>query len=104
MSMSYRAFLLRVRKIAEIALKEYGLETTKPKFIAYTGNGLYQVTVLPGSPIAPGKYALRLHQPDYMKPKFIRSEMEWLSALHQEGIPAPMPGSARCPWAMHLVV
>jgi len=26
-----------------------------------------------------------------MKPKFIISEMEWLSALHQEGIPVPMP-------------
>ena len=91
MSMSYRAFLLRVRKLAEIALKEYGLEKTKLKLIAYTGNGLYQVTVLTGNRIAPGRYTLRLHQPDYMKPKFISSEMEWLSALYQEEIPVPMP-------------
>ena len=26
-----------------------------------------------------------------MKPKFILSEMEWLSALHQDGIPVPIP-------------
>ena len=91
MSMSYRAFLHRVRKLAEIALKEYGLEQKKIRLIAYTGNGLYQVNVPAGNRIAPGKYTLRLHQPNYMKPKFIVSEMEWLSALHQEGIPVPKP-------------
>jgi Ser/Thr protein kinase RdoA (MazF antagonist) len=91
MSISYRAFLHRVRGLAEIALREYGLEQTKLKLIAYTGNGLYQVTVPAGNPIAPGKYTLRLHQPNYMKPKFIVSEMEWLSALHQEGITVPIP-------------
>jgi len=52
---------------------------------------LYQVTVPADNRIAPGRYTLRLHQPDYMKPKFISSEMEWLSALYQEGIPVPMP-------------
>jgi Ser/Thr protein kinase RdoA (MazF antagonist) len=82
---------VRVRKIAEIALREYGLERTKLKFITYTGNGLYQVTVPEANRVAPGRYTLRLHQPDYMKPKFITSEMEWLSALYQEGIPVPMP-------------
>jgi len=90
-SISYRAFLLRVRKLAETALKEYGLERKKLRLIAYTGNGLYLVTVPPGSHIAPGKYTLRLHQPNYMTPKFIISEMEWLSALHQEGITVPIP-------------
>jgi Ser/Thr protein kinase RdoA (MazF antagonist) len=90
-SVSYRAFLLRLRKIAEIALTEYGLEGSKLKFITYSGNGLYQVSVPSGTPITPGKYTLRLHQPDYMKPKYIESEMEWLSALHQEGISVPKP-------------
>lgn len=91
MSIAYRAFLLRLRKLAEIALREYGLEDTKLRFINYSGNGLYQVTVPPAKPVHPGKYTLRLHQPDYMKPNFISSEMEWLSALHQEGIKVPMP-------------
>jgi Ser/Thr protein kinase RdoA (MazF antagonist) len=91
MSITYRAFLLRLRKIARIALKEYGLEKANLRFITYSGNGLYQVTVPPDRPIAAGKYTLRIHQPDYMKSKFIVSEMEWLSALHQEGINVPIP-------------
>jgi Ser/Thr protein kinase RdoA (MazF antagonist) len=91
MSITYRAFLLRLRKLAEIALGKFGLKDIKLSFINYSGNGLYQVTVPPARPVPPGKYTLRLHQPDYMKPKFISSEMEWLSALHQEGIKVPMP-------------
>jgi Ser/Thr protein kinase RdoA (MazF antagonist) len=91
MSLSYRAFLYRLRRLAEIALKEYSIEYTKLKLIAYTGNGLYQVTVPSGNRIAPGKYTLRLHQPHYMKPKYISSEMEWLSALNEEGIRVPTP-------------
>jgi Ser/Thr protein kinase RdoA (MazF antagonist) len=90
-TVSYRAFLLRLRKIAEIALREYGLERSKLKFITYSGNGLYQVTVSSGGSIPPGKYTLRLHQPNYMRPRYIESEMEWLSALHQEGIAVPIP-------------
>jgi len=90
-SISYRTFILRMRKIAEKALGQYGLEQAKLRLITYTGNGLYQVTVPPGNPIEPGTYTLRLHQPDYMKPKFIVSEMEWLSALHKEGIRVPKP-------------
>jgi Ser/Thr protein kinase RdoA (MazF antagonist) len=89
--MSYRIFLLRLRKIAKIALDGYGVGRVKLRFITYSGNGLYQVTVPPGNPITPGKYTLRLHQPDYMKPKFIVSEMEWLAALSQEGIMVPKP-------------
>ncbi len=80
-----------MRRLTERALSKYGLEQARIRFIAYTGNGLYQVTVPSGCSIAPGKYALRLHQPDYMKPKFIMSEMEWLSALHQQRIAVPMP-------------
>ncbi len=91
MSISNQAFLLRLRKLAKIALCEYGLEHAKLKFITYSGNGLYQVTVPSGSSISPGKYTLRLHQPEYMNRQFIVSEMEWLSALYEEGIVVPRP-------------
>jgi Ser/Thr protein kinase RdoA (MazF antagonist) len=80
-----------LRKIAKIALSQYGINQAKLKFITYSGNGLYQVSVPSGCPVAPGKYTLRLHQPNYMKPKFIVSEMEWLSALHHEEIGVPIP-------------
>ncbi|TFG33207.1 hypothetical protein EU528_00655, partial [Candidatus Thorarchaeota archaeon] len=92
---TYRGFLIRLRNIAKIALESYGLESNNLKFITYTGNGLYRVTVRKGdsSPkhIEPGRYALRLHQPNYMKPKYITSEMEWLYALSQDGISVPKP-------------
>ncbi|TFG32596.1 hypothetical protein EU527_09655 [Candidatus Thorarchaeota archaeon] len=88
---SYRTFLLRLREIAKIALENYGLEQIRPKFVNYSGNGLYQVIVPPRSSIPSGKYALRIHQPNYMKPEFIVSEMQWLSALVDEGISVPTP-------------
>lgn len=93
--MTYRKFLLRLNKLAKIALVNYGLESAIIKFIAYSGNGLYKITAqeedTARSDIKPGKYTLRLHQPDYMKEAYIASEMEWLSALHNEGICVPKP-------------
>jgi Ser/Thr protein kinase RdoA (MazF antagonist) len=88
---SRRTFLRRLRQLAEKALASYGLEGVSFKFVNYSGNGLYQVQVPTGRFISPGKYVLRLHQPDYMKPEYVRSEMEWLSALHNAGIPVPVP-------------
>ena len=92
--LSYRAFLLRLRSLAKRALENYGLEEAKLSFINYSGNGLYQV-IVPNrqteSTIPPGRYALRLHQPDYMNTKYIFSEMEWLSALNEEDIDVPKP-------------
>lgn len=92
---TYRGFLIRLRNLAKIALESYGLESVKLKFINYSGNGLYQIRVqeknLTSEFIQPGRYALRLHQDGYMKPEYIISEMEWLSALHKEGLPVPQP-------------
>ncbi|MDH4214208.1 MAG: phosphotransferase [Candidatus Thorarchaeota archaeon] len=92
---SYRSFLLRLRNLAKKALDQYGLKGMNPKFKGYSGNGLYQVDVplarkSEGS-IPPGRYALRLHQPNYMKPEYISSEMEWLSALRRANISVPAP-------------
>jgi len=90
-----RKFLLRLNKLARIALANYGLESVSIKFITYSGNGLYQIRTdekdTVESEIESGKYTLRLHQPDYMKEEYIVSEMEWLSALHNEGICVPKP-------------
>ena len=92
---SYRAFLLRLRNIAKRALENYGLEMAELKFKSYSGNGLYQVVVSASREsefdIPHGRYALRLHQPGYMKPEYIRSELEWLSALCEAGFDVPNP-------------
>lgn len=92
---SYQAFLLRLRNLAKMALEKYGLEKAELKFKNYSGNGLYQVNILSTDrseiPIPPGRYALRLHQPGYMRPEYILSELEWLSALYETGIDVPRP-------------
>ncbi|MFW9908267.1 MAG: phosphotransferase enzyme family protein [Candidatus Thorarchaeota archaeon] len=90
---SYHAFLLRLRKLAEKALEAYGLEGARLRFINFSGNGLYQVQVSDKqrSNFAPGRYALRLHQPNYMTPEYISSELEWLAALNHERIGVPQP-------------
>jgi Ser/Thr protein kinase RdoA (MazF antagonist) len=92
---SYRAFLLRLRKLARNALEKYGLDDAELKFKSYSGNGLYQVIVPPTGKltlsIPPGRYALKLHQPGYMKPEYISSELEWLSTLCEAGIEVPNP-------------
>ncbi|MHA1906921.1 MAG: phosphotransferase enzyme family protein [Candidatus Thorarchaeota archaeon] len=92
--LSYRGFLLRLRSLAKVALEKYGLEGSELRFINYSGNGLYQVKVPSdrmNSDIPPGRYTLRLHQPDYMNTKYISSEMDWLSALNEAGIDVPRP-------------
>lgn len=91
---SYRAFLLRLRKLAIQALERYGLMDAELNFKSYSGNGLYQVIVRkqnPESPISPGRYVLRLHQPEYMTSEYIESELEWLSALCEAQIDVPKP-------------
>ena len=91
---SYRAFLFRLRSLAKTAIQQYGVEKARLEFMNYSGNGLYRVTIPEGKSdltVPPGRYALRLHQPDYMKPEFIWSEMEWLSALSESGIEVPHP-------------
>ncbi|KYK38677.1 MAG: phosphotransferase [Theionarchaea archaeon] len=92
---SHRTFLLRLRKLAQKALEAYGLEDAKLRFYTYTGNGIYKVIVPSDSRLknlfAPGQHTLRLHQPNYMKPDYISSELEWLSALSNAGIEVPEP-------------
>ena len=91
-SISYRTFLRRLRELAKRALEAYGLQNETLKFHTYTGNGIYQVIVKEKSKsFDPGLYTLRLHQPNYMRPEFISSELEWLSALTNAGIEVPKP-------------
>ncbi len=88
---TYRTFLRRVREIADKTLEAYGLDHLRPEFITYTGNGLYRITVGPGERIPAGRYALRVHQPNYMKPEYIDSELDWLEALTEYGLRVPRP-------------
>ncbi len=92
---SRRAYLIRLRKLAKMALEKYGLYDVRLKFRSIAGNGIYRVIVPSESDnpscFEPGQYNLRLHQPGYMKPEYISSEMEWLNALTDAGINVPQP-------------
>lgn len=92
-NLSYRGFLLRFRNLAKIALDNYGIKDYELKFINYRGNGLYRVDVKGKNNVSipQGRYTLRLHQPNYMNPIYISSEMEWLFALNEAGLDVPRP-------------
>ena len=92
---TYPRFLRRLRELAHSALGAYDIRNARLTFVNYSGNGIYRVDIRnedrTEGPFVAGRYALRLHQPDYMGPEQIRSEMEWLSALRREGIEVPEP-------------
>ncbi len=90
--LSRRERLFRFRKLAQIALHEYGLAEAKLTLLQYGGNVIYRVD-LPilskhfsnGSPYHPNRFLLRLHAWDEMA--YIHSEMIWLDALvNQAGL------------------
>ena len=69
------------------ALKAFG--ATTPRFISQSENAVYEVDLH-------GKQAvLRLHRPGYQGPREIWSEMWWLDALDDAGVPVPAPHVAK---------
>lgn len=105
--------LRRMRHMAREALKAYGLEDARLTFLTYHGNVIYRVDArrapadLGGmSPVgsrraggrglhASDRFVLRLHM-DYHSEAAIRSELEWLRALRNDGdmpVPEPVPTS-----------
>lgn len=48
-----------------------------------------------------GCYSLRLHQPGYQNEGAVDSELEWLYAMSETGLPVPQPLATireSCPW------
>jgi Ser/Thr protein kinase RdoA (MazF antagonist) len=94
-----RSRLYRLRKLANEALKSYGLEDAQLSFVQYFANIIYRVDMPADamhsggtSPYVPGRYLLRIHAMGDMDA--IASELTWLAALDQEAglaVPAPVP-------------
>jgi len=89
--------LRRMRKLAEIALAEYGLSGAKLTFQHYEGNVIFRVDV-PGAaregikngPFVPNRYNLRILSMN--NPDATKAELIWLSALRNgTGLPVPEP-------------
>jgi Ser/Thr protein kinase RdoA (MazF antagonist) len=88
--------LRRLRQLAWAALEVYDLDGARLTFIQYEGNVIYRVDVTdPGSKHGgkslydKNRYVLRvLTTSDW---DYARSELTWLSALSQAGLPVPSP-------------
>ncbi len=80
-------------EIAWHALARYPLVEPSPDYINHSENVTFKVSTAPGQP-----YLLRLHLPKFAamgahgaNPAAVRSEMQWLHALHHNGLPVQQP-------------
>lgn len=94
--LTYQGKLRRLRQLGEAALEAYGFTEAKLKLMVVAGNLVYRVKAKDPSPIDTSLYvencfSLRLYSPEYHDPAAVDSELEWLAALSEEGIPAPEP-------------
>jgi Ser/Thr protein kinase RdoA (MazF antagonist) len=88
----------RIRQIAREALEAFGFTDAHLRFIVDAGNILYRVRAMNLEPIEGtlymnDSYLLRLHWPGYQKDHAIDSELQWLHALSDAGLPVPQPVS-----------
>ncbi len=90
--------LRRMRKLAEVALEEYGLSGEKLTFQHYEGNVIFRVDVLDTSSgkdngiFVPNRYNLRILSMN--DPDATEAELIWLAALRKETrllVPEPVP-------------
>lgn len=73
-----------MRRIAVSALANWRIEDAQMDLIEHRENAVYKVTMSDGS-----KRALRIHRRDYHTDDELRSELKWLQALNDYGVPAP---------------
>lgn len=88
--------LRRLRRLAREALEVYGLDGARLTFIQYEGNVIYRVDVPVWRSKTGGlslynenRYVLRILTTSDMD--YARSELTWLAALSQAGLPVPSP-------------
>ncbi len=89
----------RMRQLAAVALKHYGISEADVSFLRQAGNTLFRVRTssLPGPKsgfdfFEEGQFLLRIHEPGYQEPEAIDLELTWLSAMRREAdLPVPEP-------------
>lgn len=91
-----RGRLRRIKRIAQRGLDAFGFHEVCPRLIIESGNILYRVKTMNPMPTSGNLYVdncflLRLHWPGYQSEGAIESELEWLSALCNAGLPVPQP-------------
>ena len=91
-----RGKLRRTGQIARTALEAFGFPDARMRLIVNAGNTMYRVktenpTPVEGDLYVDNCYLLRLHWPGYQKDGAVQSELEWLCALCDAGLPVPQP-------------
>jgi len=91
-----RGKLQRTKWIALAALEAFGFTEARLRLIVDAGNTMYRVktvdpTPMEGTLYVDNCYLLRLHWPGYQNEGAVDSELEWLSALCEAGLPVPQP-------------
>ncbi|HNS50174.1 MAG TPA: phosphotransferase [Anaerolineae bacterium] len=86
--------LRRLRPLAGLALRAYGLAGARLTFQHYSGNIIFRADVpgvlaRPGALYMPGRYNLRVLAID--DTETIASELTWLAALREADLPVPEP-------------
>ena len=71
-------------KLASSALSSWGVNALTIELIKYRENAVFKVETVDN------RFALRIHRAGYHDPIALRSELQWLSALGEEGIPVPI--------------
>jgi len=98
-SLTYLGRVRRMRRLASVALAEYGLADAHFKLRRAAGNFLFRVyeknpTRTGNEIFAEGQYLLRVHQPGYQAREGIELELAWLSAMRRDAnlpVPEPVP-------------
>jgi len=91
-----RGKLRRTGQIARAALEAFGFTEARLRLMVDAGNTTYRVKTVDPNPVGgslyvDGCYSLRLHQPGYQNEGAVDSELEWLYALSEAGLPVPQP-------------
>ena len=91
-----RGKLRRTNRVARAALEAYGFTEVSLRLMVDAGNTTYRVKTMGHTPVNEGLYvgnchSLRLHQPGYQNEGAVDSELKWLHALSEAGLPVPQP-------------
>jgi Ser/Thr protein kinase RdoA (MazF antagonist) len=95
-SLSRRAQLSRLRRLALDACRRYGLGVCRMEAVSHSFNTTFRVHGSLPPDVGVRCYALRIHRPGYQDPVAIRSEVEWLQAIRRQSdlaVPEPIPAA-----------
>lgn len=98
--LTHRGRLRRINRIAQMGLDAFGFPESRLRLVVESGNALYRVTAVVPMPkrgdfYVDNRFLLRVHWPGYQSEGAIESELEWLSALCDAGLPVPQPVATR---------